>query len=401
MKFRVYLTFKLIIMKLVKIFALSLLTPAFLSGCTIIPGSNLTTSNKEYVPTLENQSNYLSNIKIYHITPSLLEKMQLAPIQAQNNPKLEKQLQNYQYRVEPGDILSVTVWDHPELTIPAGSYRSANESGNWVRADGNIFYPYIGLLHVAGKTLTQIRVMIATRLAAYIEHPQVDVNISAFRSQKIYMTGAVKNPSQQPITNVPLTLLGAINQAGGLKPNADWNDVTITYNGHQQTVSLYALMERGDLMDNRLLQSGDIIHIPTDVHQKVFVLGEVKDPKVLKIGHAGLTLTGALSSVGGLNQLSADATGVFVIRSAQRMHHFGVLKSEYVKNKHPIATIYQLNIKDATALVLGTEFQLQPYDIVYVTAAPIALWNRVLNNLMPSISGLNDLTSMSYNIRNL
>lgn len=341
-----------------------------LSGCVLAPGSFI--DPEDNAPQLESQ------LKFYTISPQTIAEHKLTRPQQPalvENKQFEQQRLSYDYRVGRGDVLNITVWDHPELTIPAGSMRSPQDAGNWVHNDGSIFYPYIGKLQVEGLKVTEIRDLLAERLAKYIEKPQIDVTVAGFRSQRIYVTGEVQKPGVIPVTNVPTSLIEAINASGGLTEAANWEQVTLLRNGEEQKFSLRKLYQQGDTEQNILLQRNDVVHIARSDDNKVFVLGEVRQPKSYAMGRSGMSLAEALAEAGGLFEQTADASGVFVIRQA-------------APESDRLADVYQLNAKNATALIMAEQFQLQQRDIIYVTAAPIARWNRVISQLLPSITGL-------------
>ncbi len=275
----------------------------------------------------------------------------------------------WDYRVGVGDVLDVTVWDHPELTQAAGTGRTVEQAGQRVQADGTFFYPYVGQVPARGKTPEAIRDDLRQKLAAFIPDPQVEVRVASYKSQSVSVTGEVGSPSRQPLTDVPLTLLDAIDAAGGLTETADPRAVTIRRGGRSHQVDMKAFLEQGIGANNPVLQNGDVISVGRQEVQEAYLLGQIVKPSTIDLTLENITLTQALTRVGGLAEDKADARGIFVFRDEP----MGI-------------TVYQLDASNPTAYLIGTRFVLWPQDVIYVTSAPIYRWNRLISSILPTVT---------------
>ena len=288
-------------------------------------------------------------------------------------------LMHQDYELGPGDIINVIVWDHPEITIPAGSYRSAEQSGTLVAEDGTIFFPFAGVVKVAGLTTREVRKLLAKRMASVIENVQLDVRIVSFRSKRVYVVGEVSKPGLQPIDDIRMTLVEAVNRAGGITEEADHGNVLLTRKGQTWRVDLQALYEEGDVSQNVLLQPGDIINVPDRELNKVFVLGEVRNPGSFMMNKRRTTLAEALSDAGFVNQSTSDPAWVYVMRT-----------------DNGSSELFHLNARSPDALLLAERFPLLPRDVVYVDVAAVARWNRVVSNILPTSQMLNLISDTRY-----
>lgn len=333
-----------------------------LSACALSPGSHIDPRS---------QSLPLNDVlEIKPITQAWLAQQVQTTAQSQTMPaSLQAQIDAYEYHIGPGDVLAIVVLNNPDLnemsTIIPGL------RGVQVRSDGTLFFPFVGDLVVAGQTVQSVQANLTEQLAEFIAEPQVLVSITEFNAHKIFFSGSVSGPKTLPISNVPLTLVEAISQIGGAGQNANWHTIYLNRDGVLEEISLFELMRNGDLSQNRLLQPNDILYVPSLEDQAVAVMGQVMRAGSIALGNERLTLTDAIARSGGLNENTARASGVFVIRPQPA-------------DAEKMATVFQLDVRNAAAFALGSQFILQPKDIVYVTTAPIARWNRVISSLLPS-----------------
>lgn len=351
----------------------SLLNVFVLAGCTLAPGSDV--SNSLFTLNQGKAEKLIPNVIL--ITPDLVSATSgVKSSTPGSRSNINTASDSYVYRIGAGDVLSVVVWDHPELTAPFGSFNDPAEQGNIVDDEGNIFYPYVGVLKVSGLTTTEVRDQITSSLQSVIEQPQVDVRVAAFNSQQFVVSGSVRNPGRHSVTNVRTTVLDAVGSAGGLDDNADFRNAYLRRADGDLLIDLYGILYEGDLRTNYEVIGGDILHIPPTERNTVYVLGEVARPGLQPLTRQHLTLTQALANAGGINESRANGKGIYVLRG-----------SEYPN----VIDIYQLDASNAWGFVLGDDFNLLPNDLIYVTATPIGKWNRFVENVFPSLRSVYQL----------
>lgn len=280
------------------------------------------------------------------------------------------------YRVGVGDVISFTVWDHPELTTSAEG-EGGPVLGSTVRRDGIFFFPYIGEVRARGRTLDEIREELTARLAEFIPDPQIDLQITRYASQKALVVGEILEPGGVTLTNEPITLIEAVDRRGGFSENADLERLSLERGGRTYRLDFRAYTEEGSRRQNPVMRDGDVLRIPRRKLLKAYLFGQVVEQGYVDLTRQDVSLTEALSERGGLQELRANARGIFLFRAMGDR-----------------TLVAQLDVSSPIAFLHGGEVYLHPDDVVYVTTAPIAQWNAVISNLLPSVAAVDTLQAL-------
>lgn len=194
------------------------------------------------------------------------------------------------YRLGPGDVVKVTVYNNPDLTTEAEISRS-----------GRISFPLIGEAAIGGLTRSEAEKAIAASLGAggFVPDAHVNLLVSNYRSQQISVMGEVHRPGKYPI-NQTVSITDLLAAAGGITPKGS-SVITIIRKDQQGGSKRYQLDVKavfsGDMSKNVLLGNDDIVYVPPV--SVFYIYGEVRQPGAYPLV-PDMTVRQALSVGGGL-----------------------------------------------------------------------------------------------------
>jgi polysaccharide export outer membrane protein len=305
------------------------------------------------------------------------------------------------YTVGPGDALEVSVWEAPPAALfgttaldpraGATTSRVTTFPDQLISERGTINVPFAGEVPVAGKTPQKIQAVIAERLNGKANQPQVLVRVTHNATSNVTIVGEVGQSTRMPLTAKGERLLDAIAAAGGVRQPVSKITVQLTRGSQVQSMSLESIIE--DPRQNVRLEPGDVV---TALYQPLSftVLGATGKNEEINFEAQGISLAQALARAGGVQDVSADASGVFIFRFEDPKT---LSPGEGVGPTTPdgkVPVVYRANLKNPATFLVAQNFPMHNKDVIYVANAPSAELQKFLNILTSSIYSVSSLVTL-------
>jgi polysaccharide export outer membrane protein len=278
--------------------------------------------------------------------------------------------------VAPGDSLRVRIYERYGGNIfPTIQGQSADLGIQRVAEDGSIKIPVVGVVRVAGLDLNQIEARIIQALGNKVQEPEVIVEFDSPRTHTVMVSGDVKTPGRVSMLEDVRSVIDAINKAGGpiiaTPGSSNQLQVVVRRNGQVILTSQFSdLLAGSDIA----VQKGDEIVVRPN--SRIFtVLGAVVRSGNVEMTKHNLTLLEALGQVGGLNDVRANKTGVYVFRMG-----------DLEVNPTARGRVFRLDLFQPVSIFVAQQFGLQPRDVIYVTNAPLYEYDKILTSIYRTFS---------------
>ena len=274
-------------------------------------------------------------------------------------------------KLMPGDVLTVMIADNAENGGLFAPLAAGGTTFDKVRIDahGKISLPYVNNLKISGLSLTQAQESIKKSVQSYTMDPQVYISLMSELGASVLVSGDVNKPGRFSTLQGPLTVLDAVNQAGGPKLEPYLVNV-IVRNG--KTVRKFNYEELLNGQNFKLAPNSEVI---LERARKRFVaMGAVKKTGLHDFPSMNPSLLEVLGVIGGLDEAKADVRGVFIFRMPE------AAKTKNAKAVKPV--VFHLDMKNPTSMFLAKQFLVEPEDAVYVTNAGVYEFQKMISPIV-------------------
>jgi polysaccharide export outer membrane protein len=365
---------------------------AALAGCASLPSSGPTA--RQLLRQEQGQAAAM-NIKVVDITPETvpagdggIDLSGAALVSLARGGRVDL--------IGPGDSLEVGIFEVGTTLFGSGGGRTLNNTGEQSSAAafdpsarrqnltglvvdqaGNIRVPYVGILHVAGRTTDQVEALVERGLRGKSQMPQAVVSVRSNISNTVLVSGGVARPGRQPLTLGRERLLDAIATAGGVPGSDGYQSALVRFTRDGRTAEAFLPTIASGSAADLVLVPGDRIDVIPQT-RSFTVFGAAPRVSQIRFDTLQLSLNEAIARAGGPDDNRADPTAVFVFRSDA--------------DEPGQPRIYRLDLTKPSSFFLGQRFQMRDKDVLYVA-------NARVNQARKLVEIINLLFSPFFNAR--
>ena len=379
---------------------LAVVVAAVLPACSLLPGTGPKGDVVENNATAGVRSSAALSYALVDVsadTIGFLSQPNLITFQGEFPDKRAKPNQV----VGVGDVLNISIFEAAPGGLFTPGTAAGARPGNFVDLPaqavdqkGSIYVPYAGEVPAAARTIPEIQQAVVARLRNRAIEPQVVISLNQQHASVVSVLGDVNTPGVLALNSVGERLLALIARAGGPKFQAIESYVTLQRNGKRVRVLLSRVVH--DPRENIFIRPNDVIFVTREaptftalgaLNQNVFGFNSE-----IPFDVETLTLAQAMGKAGGLNDQQSDPSELYVYRYEDRhfLEKLGADVTRFTFDKIP--TIYRLNLRDPSGMLLAAGFQMRSKDVMYVANARVVDYYKLLlliNNTTSTVRNVN------------
>jgi polysaccharide export outer membrane protein len=379
---------------------LALVVAALLPACSLLPGTGPTSDAVHGNATAGVRSTAplpYALVDISADTIGFLSQPNLITFKGQFPDKRPKPTQV----VGVGDVLNVSIFEAAPGGLFTPGQSAGARPGNFVDLPaqavdqkGSIYVPYAGEIPAAARTIPEIQQAVVARLRNRAIEPQVVISLNQQHASVVSVLGDVNTPGVLALNSVGERLMALLARAGGPKFQAVESYVTLQRDGKRVKVLLSRVVH--DPSENIFIRPNDVIFITREaptftalgaLNQNVFGFNSE-----IPFDVETLTLAQAMGKAGGLNDQQSDPSEIYIYRYEDRpfLEKLGVDLTRFTYDRIP--TIYRLNLRDPSGMLLAAGFQMRSKDVMYVANAKVVDYYKLLlliNNTTSTVRNVN------------